>query len=583
MRKTSILALVGAVLVAGSAFASGPGSIQSDLVFTNPNVSAAAGAVGPSTTNNDDSCDISVTPAATLLLPYFEVSPTRPGRTTIFSITNVSPYPQIAHVTLWTDWSFPVLDFNIFLTGYDVQPINLFDVIYNGFIAVDDPNPTLAGTGYNSVNSPAPQTVATGNGVLSGRPRTNTVTVGSTVFVNNPNISPAATSSCAAGNLPGRIPQQLRQDVASLLTTGTTINGSFSCGSSANITSSSPVGGTHTNAIGYMTVDVANNCSTTLPTSPSYYSGEILYDNVLIGDYQDVNQTATGLGPGDAGGNTMVHIRAVPEGGAAGVFPAATGPTNLPYTFYDRYTLGNATGVRTIDRRQPLPSTFAARWISGSSAAFDTNYKIWREGITSATSCSNAVLNSALAVADVVRFDERENSTGLIPTSGPIISPPPVAQAVGLPETSKVNVSNATFFPPASVVAGTTAGGWMYLNLTNNFNDLSGAGGASTGVYSAARPGFGATNLGGGVTNVRASQNWVIINESANGIYSVDFDAAHLGNGCSPATNTGAQVNPAGGTLVCPGPGYGCTAVAGVYTNTSNTSVTGPAGTNQTP
>src|SRR5437667_11698044 len=94
-------------------------------------------AAQPATTNNNDSCDIGVTPAATLLLPYFEVDTAAAagtGATTLFTITNTSRFPQIAHVTLWTDWSFPVLDFNIFLTGYDVQGINLFDVIVRGFV-----------------------------------------------------------------------------------------------------------------------------------------------------------------------------------------------------------------------------------------------------------------------------------------------------------------------------------------------------------------------------------------------------------------------------------------------------------------
>src|SRR5438045_9288033 len=66
----------------------------------------------PATTNNNDSCDIGVTPAATLLLPYFEVDTAAAqgaGATTLFTITNTSRYPQIAHVTVWTDWSFPVL------------------------------------------------------------------------------------------------------------------------------------------------------------------------------------------------------------------------------------------------------------------------------------------------------------------------------------------------------------------------------------------------------------------------------------------------------------------------------------------
>src|SRR5689334_21479688 len=88
-----------------------------------------------STTNNDDSCDIGHYPAATLLLPYFEVETATRGVDTFFTITNVSRGPQIAHVTIWSDWSFPVLTFNIFLTGYDVQSISLYDVIANGVIA----------------------------------------------------------------------------------------------------------------------------------------------------------------------------------------------------------------------------------------------------------------------------------------------------------------------------------------------------------------------------------------------------------------------------------------------------------------
>src|SRR5581483_6567860 len=87
---------------------------------------------------NDDTCDISTAPAATLLLPYFDVdfkSPQATARTTLFTITNVSNIPQIAHVVIWTDWSYPVIDFNIFLTGYDVQAINLYDILSRGIIA----------------------------------------------------------------------------------------------------------------------------------------------------------------------------------------------------------------------------------------------------------------------------------------------------------------------------------------------------------------------------------------------------------------------------------------------------------------
>src|SRR5438067_325657 len=107
-------------------------------------VSATAGSL-----DNDASCDIKVGPAATLLLPYFEVDlQTAGAQTTLFTITNVSRYSQIAHVTLWTDWGFPVLTFNIFLVGYDVQSINVRDILVSGIVA------SPVGTGPTTVKSP---------------------------------------------------------------------------------------------------------------------------------------------------------------------------------------------------------------------------------------------------------------------------------------------------------------------------------------------------------------------------------------------------------------------------------------------
>ena len=53
------------------------------LVLALPLTAATFTRNGPITTNNDDSCDIGLYPAATLLLPYFEVSPTLGERTTV--------------------------------------------------------------------------------------------------------------------------------------------------------------------------------------------------------------------------------------------------------------------------------------------------------------------------------------------------------------------------------------------------------------------------------------------------------------------------------------------------------------------
>jgi len=59
----------------------------------------------------------------------------------------------------------------------------------------------------------------------------------------------------------------------------------------------------------------------------------------------------------------------------------------------------------------------------------------------------------------------------------------------------------------------------------------------------------------------------------AQGRYSVDFDAAMLGNGCSGAAIVPSpEIGPAGGILVCP-PGVVCVAPAGhhPYSGTNTT------------
>ena len=78
-------------------------------------------------------CTIDEVPAATLLLPYFEVDlGNQNGQTTLFSVNNASATAVLAHVVVWSDLSVPVLDFNIYLTGYDVQTINLRDILVGG-------------------------------------------------------------------------------------------------------------------------------------------------------------------------------------------------------------------------------------------------------------------------------------------------------------------------------------------------------------------------------------------------------------------------------------------------------------------
>jgi len=409
----------------------------------------AFGSGAPSTVNNDDSCDIKVAPAATLLLPYFEISPNPEEGTTFVTITNVTPLPQIARVTLWTDYAFPVLTFNIFLTGYDVQSINLGDVVTRGRIA--EP-----GTSSNSE-------------------------VGSRSAGNDANPLLDIT---ACGNLSDRLPPEILADVRSALTVGRTT----ACGKA-------PVGSLQErqHAVGYATIDVVRNCGSTMPIDPGYFENEILYDNVLIGDYQQVDRFNN-----LAQGNTLVHIRAIPEGGLSG-----SARTNFRRTFYSRLQNGG-----TADRRQPLPSTFAARWIDGGVGELQTSIKVWRESPTSATAGCAVGANSGMSFPDIVRFDEEENPTTLrydcpfecYEPSWPV----PVVRRLDAGRGDWWDV-----LPPNPTDA---LAGWMYINLHDD-------------SWWVPR-----------LPEEEATQAWVVVSFQAEGRYSVDFDATSLGNGCSPRT-----------------------------------------------
>ncbi len=71
-------------------------------------------------------------PAATLLLPYLEVDLNDRTRTTLFSLGNLSADPVVAHVVFWTNASVPTLAFDIYLTDYDVECVDLATIFHDG-------------------------------------------------------------------------------------------------------------------------------------------------------------------------------------------------------------------------------------------------------------------------------------------------------------------------------------------------------------------------------------------------------------------------------------------------------------------
>jgi hypothetical protein len=408
-------------------------------------LAAGASASRPATMDNDDSCDIGLTPAATLLLPWFEVAESVTGENTLFTVTNTARRAQVARVTLWTDFAYPVLTFDVFLTGYDTQSINLHDVLFRGIIGGD------RGTGADV----SPRGVRSKNNPLVDR------------------------SNC--GELPARIDDALLAQLRSAFFEGV-------------VSGCDTIGNVHENATGYATIDVVGNCAGRGPADPRYFAEDIRYENVLTGDYAYVN-----AGQAFAQASPMVHIRAIPGGGT----PSTRMPGPMPRlerTFYGRF---QDPSDPHRDARQPLPSTFAARWINGGTGAFNTWLQIWRDGVTGpAASCAGYAQNGKVVVAESVSFDEDENGEGV---SGEEIMPPLVGRdLITLPATSVTAAGEEAVFPQR--MFGKRVAGWLYLNLDD----------------------------GDGEDGRGAHQNWVVVHMRAQGTYSAAFDAAWLGNGCSP-------------------------------------------------
>jgi hypothetical protein len=412
---------------------------------------------GPATLENNDSCDISVTPAATLLLPYFEVDlENGSGETTLITITNVKSAAQVARVTLWTDRSYPVVTFNIYLTGYDVHSLNLYDVLAGGAIG------PIFGTG--KLVSP-----------IGARSRSNPLLDDSHCGIIAPYLNAATMARMQEAFTLGRI-------------TGV-------CNEVGNI---------HQNAVGYATIDVVGNCDATGPHDPGYFTRDLRYDNVLTGDFLQINSEEN-----YAQGSPLVHIRAMPEGSTPQIRAALSRyKTNFSRTFYGRF---QSLDHPVLDARQPLPSTFAARWINGGPGSLQTSLKIWREGITKQSANCEAYRTNELEMAENIAFDQQENGEGNAPEDCNIlcIGPEPIVS----PNTARIGVEPGSDIFPQSVLSTTTSG-WMYLNLDDK-------------------------NAGNG-----AQQGWVVASMRAEGRYSVDFDAAWLGNGCSPRAPITSYTDP---------------------------------------
>ncbi len=371
-------------------------------------------------------CTIDAVPAATLLVPYFEVDlDNADGVTTLFSVNNASAAPALAHVTLWTDWSQPSVDFDMFLTGYDVITVNLRDVM-NGNIPITADEQSDGG----DLISP--------HGANPQWDGSFTDCDGFFPFFNNPVISGDNLERVRDGH------------------TGNDVLGQ-GC-----------MGATHGDNIarGYITIDNATRCSIEFPSDDGYFGGlnpVASNENQLWGDYFIVD-------PGNAFafGDNLVHVE------ADDTFDASSTPTN--YTFYGRYTAG--TGG--FDNREPLGTTWGVRYLNGGAFSGGTDLIVWRDSTSSNTNtfygCGGPGVIGAgpdwhpLNETEVVAFDEEENAVELCFTGqGGVISPPtPGSDPACFPlETQRTPYGSGD-------LAGPYDFGWLYLNLNVGVDTITG-------------------------------------------------------------------------------------------------------------
>jgi hypothetical protein len=360
-------------------------------------------------------------PAATLLLPYFEVDLDDPlGLTTLFSINNASAAPALVHIVVWTDLSIHVLDFNVYLTGYDVFTQNLRDLFINGTSPLtEDTNDAdaISPVGiYSLVDNPD-------SGVGPGLP-------GCELPYSEPLLSALYVDHIQA-TLTGQ-PSDVLLD-----------------GGCAGIDHGDRI------ARGYITMDNVNDCSLNFPEDAPYFGdGEgtprfAVNINQLWGDYFYVNPTEN-----FAQGETLVHIEA----------DADLGVDN--YTFYYRYSAGD-------DEREGLGSTFAVRYLDGGAFTGGTDLLVWRDAKVDTDTFGDGLpepdeddgFSCGLSYPDpfplgntqVVIFDEDENPE--VPEGCQISPCPPGIFLTPFPwEAQRTEVGSGDL--PVSEPFG-----WLYLNL----------------------------------------------------------------------------------------------------------------------
>ena len=428
-------------------------------------------------------CTIDQRPAATLLVPYFEATfnpdgtPLSTGdsaRDTLVTICNASSAPMIAHISIWSERTELVLDFNIALTGFDCQAMRMSSVL----------------TGH------LPQTGFVSGGVLRDACQRNfgSGSTNSKVYPN-PNgfirVLPTNPTSTQDNNLATTILPDPAWPASS--------DFAFQVLDSLDETDDSVVCGGIDRVIanpirGYMTIDHANYCNLSNPSDELYYDNDAIgMENNLFGEV--IFTSGSGI---PTYGNSTVNIEAATEALVFGEFEQQT-DTDRARTFYARYwvpsrdpgcnncvgTLAAGTNlllnapwnVAIGDAREPLGLKYAARWFN--TAGVQSNFNVWRGSasddllsgdtqgpLTNLLGTPFGDCDDSLPTVSLVFLDEDENSTT---TSCPVS--PCSTPTFNFPlETQRRAIGDFSGALPSGAAAG-----WVSMSFFNGSGAANGA------------------------------------------------------------------------------------------------------------
>jgi hypothetical protein len=324
-------------------------------------------------------CALDVVPAATLLFPYvvFDYNNPVDGANTVLSITNLSSQAQIVHVQLWSDTGEPVLGFNIVLSGYDLEKIDIRELLVNGTL------PVTGTTGSQLIKGKQPyddgpvshQDGLWLDGILPPPEGTDSLLDRcSTAHAGYPayqTLSAADLGLARAALTASQLATRWHNDCQG---TDFTVTGEEPYWT--NVPKWWELRDQTEPTWMYVTADVVWDCQQLSTDDPGYWShphqgGRAWYQNVLTGD---VEWTAYGYQAMD----TAVHIEA--DQGLAEV--ATRTDEDEPISFYYRYSTLND---QPSDAREPLPNAWAMRYSGVDSSEANTYIRAWKSSTTSPT------------------------------------------------------------------------------------------------------------------------------------------------------------------------------------------------------